>query len=123
MADTGRLNINKTRGTIASVSIGFVFLFISISITLPAQELHTNFRISGAGEYLGLFDPDGIGRSEFDPWFPVQQTDISYGFYDGTYMGFRIPTPGQANNPSNTIIPLTEPSRGYPLQWGPYKQR
>ena len=37
MTVTRKMNINNPGGTRASMSIGFVFLFISISITLPAQ--------------------------------------------------------------------------------------
>ncbi|WP_197528396.1 lamin tail domain-containing protein [Aeoliella mucimassa] len=43
-------------------------------------ELHTNFSLSAAGEYLGLVEPDGSTIAyEFAPTFPVQTTDISYG--------------------------------------------
>ncbi len=46
----------------------------------PAGELHTNFRLSGAGEYLALVRPDGITvASEFAPAYPIQAPDVSYG--------------------------------------------
>ncbi len=46
----------------------------------PAGELHTNFKLSGSGEYLGLVRPDGITvASEFAPTYPVQAADVSYG--------------------------------------------
>jgi len=42
--------------------------------------LHTNFKLSGGGEYLGLVHPDGkTVVSEFYPSFPKQAPDISYG--------------------------------------------
>ena len=42
-------------------------------------ELHTNFRISKSGGYLGLVDPDGKSIvSEFSK-FPVQFENFSYG--------------------------------------------
>ena len=42
-------------------------------------ELHTNFKISKSGGYLGLVDPDGkTVVSEFSE-FPVQFEDFSYG--------------------------------------------
>jgi len=42
-------------------------------------ELHTDFKLSGDGEYLALLMPDGVTAvSEFDP-FPEQQADVSYG--------------------------------------------
>lgn len=46
---------------------------------VPGQPLHTNFRLSADGEYLGLLRPDGSVASEFRPAFPVQATDLSYG--------------------------------------------
>ncbi|MBI4663864.1 MAG: CotH kinase family protein [Verrucomicrobia bacterium] len=45
-----------------------------------ASELHTNFRLSTGGEYLGLVAPDGKTIvADFTSGFPVQVTDISYG--------------------------------------------
>ncbi len=42
-------------------------------------ELHTNFKLSGAGEYLALVQPDGSTiTTEFNT-FPRQLTDVSYG--------------------------------------------
>ena len=47
---------------------------------VSGQELHTNFAISGDGEYLALVQPDGVTiASQFAPGFPAQQTDVSYG--------------------------------------------
>src|SRR4026209_130644 len=46
----------------------------------PGQPLHTNFRLSNGGEYLGLIKPDGVTVAwEYAPAFPAQVTDISYG--------------------------------------------
>jgi hypothetical protein len=46
----------------------------------PAGTLHTNFRLSGSGEYLGLVRPDGVTiASEYSPAYPVQAPDVSYG--------------------------------------------
>src|SRR5664279_1363902 len=43
--------------------------------------LHTNFKLSKAGEYLALVLPDGFTKaSEFAPTFPPQFPDISYGY-------------------------------------------
>src|SRR5439155_20075868 len=43
-------------------------------------ELHTNFKLSGNGEYLGLIRPDGTNVAfEYYPAFPIQAPDISYG--------------------------------------------
>lgn len=43
-------------------------------------ELHTNFKLDGDGEYLGLVRPDGITvANAYAPTYPPQVTDISYG--------------------------------------------
>jgi hypothetical protein len=47
---------------------------------VPATELHTNFKLSSDGEYLGLVMPDGATLvQEFAPEYPRQLSDISYG--------------------------------------------
>ena len=63
----------------------------------PAQELHTNFKLSGDGEYLTLIDSAGNPVSAFDPAFPAQQPDLSWAYFDGDYFATTIPTPGSAN--------------------------
>lgn len=45
---------------------------------VAGQELHTNFKLSAEGEYLGLFDPTGTPATELAP-FPQQFPDVSYG--------------------------------------------
>lgn len=47
----------------------------------PASTLHTNFRLSSGGEYLGLISPDGTTvASDFTPTYPPQFPDESFGF-------------------------------------------
>ena len=60
-----------------------LLIFASDKDRAPAQsdlELHANFKLSGGGEYLGLFEPDGTVATEFTPSFPVQSADISFGY-------------------------------------------
>lgn len=46
----------------------------------PAGELHTNFKLSGSGEYLGLIRPNGSTvMAEFFPTYPIQVPNVSYG--------------------------------------------
>ncbi len=48
---------------------------------IAGAPLHTNFRLSTGGEYLGLVRPDGTNvASEFAPTFPTQASDVSYGY-------------------------------------------
>ena len=57
--------------------------------------LHTNFRLSGGGEYLALVGPDGTTiASEFNPAFPSQVSDISYGVDSGFRLNLFLPTNG-----------------------------
>ena len=59
------------------------------------SELHTNFKLSSGGEYLGLVLADGQTVTDsYSPEYPQQFTDISFG---GTQY-FNNPTPGSQNN-------------------------
>lgn len=70
-------------------------------------ELHTNFKLSGDGEYLGLFNPSGKAVTEFAPAYPVQHDNFSYGYMDGNYTTFKTPTPGTENNSIGGTLPAT----------------
>ncbi|MDF7825235.1 lamin tail domain-containing protein [Pontiellaceae bacterium B12227] len=45
----------------------------------PDEELHTNFKLSGGGEYLALVNPDGVVVSDYSPEYPAQVDDVSFG--------------------------------------------
>ncbi|MCA9235949.1 MAG: chitobiase/beta-hexosaminidase C-terminal domain-containing protein, partial [Planctomycetales bacterium] len=46
----------------------------------PLGELHTNFKLSASGEYLGLVAPNGTTIVDaYAPEFPPQTTNVSYG--------------------------------------------
>ena len=50
----------------------------------PANELHTNFKLSSDGEYLALVMPDGQTIAhQIGPDVPPQVTDVSYGIPTG----------------------------------------
>lgn len=67
----------------------------------PASPLHTNFAIDGAGEFLGLFAPDGTeALSSFTPAFPNQFRDTAFGQSgnNSADIGYLLePTPGSLN--------------------------
>jgi hypothetical protein len=69
----------------------------------PANNLHTNFKLSGSGEYLALYTPTGVAVTAFDPSFPQQTNNVSFGYYQNGYMPFAYPTPGSDNGSSTTI--------------------
>ena len=72
---------------------------------LPGAPLHTNFRLSRAGEYLALVRPDGSLATEFKPGFPPQFADASYGFLPGVTQAvfFAAPTPGRPNESATNL--------------------
>lgn len=83
--------------------------------TDPAKTLHTNFKLSGSGEFLALISTDGkTVLSSFSPQFPVQEEDVSYGFYNGQTVYFDQPTPGSANILGSKVQPpVFSQQRGY----------
>jgi len=75
---------NLTHWMFPSTNLGpsrFLVVFASNkNRRVAGAPLHTNFKLSGSGEYLALVLPDGVTRaSEFAPAFPQQYADISYG--------------------------------------------
>lgn len=65
--------------------------------TPSTGELHTNFKLSKDGEYLALFDAQGVAHpaNTYVPKFPPQRADISYGHVDGQGRYWSAPTPGR----------------------------
>lgn len=65
-----------------NVTIGanqFLTVFASGKNRTTLPELHTNFRLSAGGEFLGLVDPSGTIISQYAPSFPPQVNNVSYG--------------------------------------------
>ncbi len=66
----------------ASVAAGgYLVVFASDKDLLaPNGELHASFALSADGEYIGLFDDDGVTVvDEIFPGFPEQTDDVSFG--------------------------------------------
>ncbi|HPR32902.1 MAG TPA: chitobiase/beta-hexosaminidase C-terminal domain-containing protein, partial [Prolixibacteraceae bacterium] len=64
----------------------------------PARNLHTNFKLSGSGEYLALVASDGKTVAHaYGDRYPAQREDVSYGLYQDQAVFFSTPTPGSAN--------------------------
>jgi len=73
-----------TKWRFPAVSIdggGYLLIFASgKNQTDPLEELHTNFRLGGTGDYLAIVEPDGATIAfEYAPSYPRQRPDISYG--------------------------------------------
>ena len=59
---------------------GKLLVFASSKNRTDAGELHTNFRLSGDGEFLALVQPDGVTVvQDYGDAFPPQREDHSFG--------------------------------------------
>ncbi len=101
-------NTNLDKWTFPAASLapnGRLVVFASgRDVVSPNGELHTNFSLSTAGEYLGLIQADGTTVShQFSPKYPAQLTDFSYG----------VPHPFETTvlvasaSPVKTLVPST----------------
>lgn len=70
----------------------------------PDGELHTNFELQAGGEYLGLIRPDGTAASEYRPFYPRQEIDISYGLK----MASEVTSLVGDNSPATILIPTDD---------------
>jgi len=72
-------------GTIAKG--GYLIVFASEkNKTDAANYLHTNFKLSGSGEFLAVCEPDSTISSSYSPAFSAQRQDVSDGFYLDTFV-------------------------------------
>ena len=125
---------NLTQWMFPSVTIpaqGFLIVFASDKDrSVAGAELHTNFKLSAAGETIALTHSDGI-TVESEITFPAQLEDVSYGYgfssgsgtstvtvidLSGTGM-LQAPTPGATNTAISYIgyceMPSVWPERGF----------
>ena len=83
--------------------LGYLVVFASGKNRIAGPELHTNFKLSGSGEYLALVKPDGTTiATDFKPTYPPQQSNVSYGFHGNPPLAQSLfpPTPGGVNTTS-----------------------
>ncbi len=66
----------------------------------PAGELHTDFKLNADGEYLALIDAAGAFyiAHEYDPEFPAQTANVSYGISNNIMLYMVDVSPGESNN-------------------------
>ncbi len=81
----------------------------------PGTELHTNFKLSGSGEYLALVEKDGQTISHsYGRGFPAQRADVSYGLYATQVTYLTEPTPGFENQLGDMVLsPVFSKHRGF----------
>ena len=76
----------------------FLAIWASGLDQVTPEGWHTSFRLNRAGEYVGLFDPDGQLVDEVTFW--AQEADVSLGrlgTVSNRWGAFLFPTPGAAN--------------------------
>ena len=78
---------------------GYLIIYASDKNRATAgKALHTNFKLQGKGDYLGLLRPDGSIADELAPAYPKQMDDVSYGLTAAGGRDFLLsPTPGKPN--------------------------
>ena len=78
---------------------GHVLVLCDDLIPINAEYLHTNFKLSEGGEYLGLFDAQGSLVDEIDPDYPAQYPFYSYGRDESgsNWVYFANPSPAADN--------------------------
>ncbi len=82
----------------------YLVVFASNEDPTAGSELHTNFQLSGEGEFLALVQPDGTTIAhDYAPRFPGQKTNISYGIGGTT-------TQSQPLVPENTMVRMVVPT-------------
>lgn len=78
----------------------------------PNGELHTSFRLSSSGEYLGLYDASSPRKamSEYAKRYPEQRLGFAYGLDASDRAGYLFPpTPGAPNPETSTARAILPP--------------
>ncbi len=97
-------------GDIEIPAKGYLLIWASNKDTIIGDFIHTNFALSGAGEFIGLSSPTQIFIDSIT--FGSQTADRSYGRKpDGSqnWMIFISPTPGFSNDSLSTL-PMSTPT-------------
>jgi hypothetical protein len=93
---------------------GYLVVFASDkNRTDPLGPLHTSFKLSSDGEYLGLVAPNGTTVvHHYSPKFPGTGANVTYGLASDLVTGrcFGTPTPGAANDEASTCGTAGAPS-------------
>ena len=101
----------KWRLPVATLAPGaFLVVWASGEDRATSAGWHTNFRLSGSGEYVGLFGPDGQVVDAVT--FEEQEVDVSLGrlgTVSDRWVSFSNPTPGAANTSGPRAAPGTSP--------------
>lgn len=97
-------------GNVEIPAKGYLLIWASNRDTIIGDFIHTNFALSGSGEFIGLSSPTQIFIDSIT--FGPQTADRSFGRKpDGStnWMIFVSPTPGISND-SLSVLPLSTPT-------------
>ena len=107
---------NLTRWTFPSTNLpagGFLVVFASgKNRTTPGGELHTNFQLNNAGGWLALVQPDGAIAHAYDPAYPPQRRNASFGIVQRVRLISSGAT-GRYHVPTNNNLGATWTSRTF----------
>ena len=108
---------NKTRWRFPATNLNtgaYLVVFASDkNRTNAGAQLHTNFKLSGPGEYLGLIMPDGATvASEYAPLFPPQVANVSYGLTPVTGSSAVLVS---SNSSARVLVPSGPVNVNWPL--------
>ena len=103
--EAGRQRRDSARWTFPATNLaadGRMVVFASGKDRRAAgAELHTNFQLDNTGEYLALVEPDGTIAHAYDPAFPPQRRNASFGIEQrialitpGAAVRYQVPGPG-----------------------------
>jgi len=99
LANQTKFHIPTGYSSQTTIAAGGFLVFWADDETIEGP-LHTNFKLSGSGEQIGLFDTDGVTQIDTIV-FGEQTANISYGRYpdaEENWRFFPIPTPAAGNN-------------------------
>lgn len=99
---------------------GYLIIYASGKDRTSGAFLHANFKLGRGGEFLALIEPDGETIADaYQPEYPEQITDISYGVASSNDIGFlATATPGTAN--SGLLLPALDISPASQTFTGPF---
>ncbi len=89
----------------------YIVVLASAKDRTNSVRLHTNFKLSARGEYLGFFDTFGQPVTQFTPAYPEQRSGVSFGLIASNYTYLSTPTPGFANTEGATYDGVALPPR------------
>jgi hypothetical protein len=105
LTDEKDLQNKFTFGDFVIPAGGYKIVFASgTAHTDPAGYVHTNFSLKDQGEYLAFSKPDGTLLSVYDPFYPQQSPNVSYGVGPGGGSGVTLLASGA---PAKVLVPTS----------------